>query len=170
MRQAFVSILLLVSASVAVAGDWQPNPELKHRFVAHPETSQPATESENAWVESLVANLKRGGANPQVVYRLSRSSATYEVNGEPSTWPIFISRDNPDLYVIVNDTGRPGARFIVNFKDNTVSAYGHGTSLYLPTSRRFAAIVLDRDWDIGGIPVSGGENNPLFEGRTATWY
>ena len=170
VRGAFAAILILVLASLAIAGDWQPNPELRHRLVAPLETPQPAFQGEDAWVDSLLAGLRRGGADPKFVYRLSRSSAMYEVNGEPSSWRVFVSRDNPDLFVIVNETGRPGARFIVDFKQSAVDAHGHGTSLFVPQSGRFAVIVLDRDWGIGGIPVTGGESNPLFRGRTATWY
>jgi len=170
VRASACFLLVLLYLAPAAAGDWQPDPAVRHRLVAEPELLRPATPSEDSWVDSLVENLRRGGASRNVIYRLSRSSATYDVNGQPSSLPVFVSRNNPNVYIIVDDAEGVFAKFIVNFEDSTVSAYGHGHSLFIPRSRAFAVIVLDRDWGIGGVPVRGDPGNPSFEERTANWY
>jgi len=170
MRLAIGAIIAAALAVPTMAGDWQPNPNVVHQFAAPPGAPSQPTPDENQWVEALVANLRRGGANPRFVYRFSRSSADYRVNGEASPLPIFVYRDNPDIFIVVAEDGRPYAKFVINFSDRVVGTYGHGTSLYVPPSKRFCVIVLDRDWGIGGIPVIDDDENPQFRDRTVTWH
>lgn len=162
---------MLVFWSVSVlAGEWQPNPGVRYELTAPPEQPSPATRSENAWVAALIDNLKEGGAKPDAVYRFSRSSATFKINGSPGDRTVFVSRDNPDLFLILDEDDPTYVQFIVNFQAEEVSFAAFGRSVFLPRSRSFCVVILDRESKLAGLPVTGGSENPSFVGRTAAWF
>ena len=163
---AFLGLLL---CTLAVAGDYQPDPTVKYTFVAQQERSEAPTATEERWVESLIANLRKSGANPSVVYRFSKSVATFAINGSREDDLVFVSRDDPDIYFVVKDQY---ARFIINFKTQDVSARNYGGSLFIPPSKSLCVLVLDRkDWPPGGIPItSAPENQPTFDGQSVSWH
>ena len=153
----------------AWAGDWQPNPKTRYELSAPEEQPSKATASEDIWVDTVVRNLRHSGANPSVVYRFAKSQAQLRVNGSLRQGAVFVLRDNPDLFLIIDSSGRY-ADFLVNFKQSTVQATGWGEAVYFPPSRSMCAAVFDRaDW-LGGIPVTGDSRNPTFGNRVATWY
>jgi hypothetical protein len=163
----------VVLCTVAVAGDYQPDAAVEYTFVAPEEGPAPSTVVEDRWVESLVANLRKGGASPNVVYRFSRSAATFAVNGSSPDDLVFVSRDDPNVYLVVEDLdGGLHARFIVNFATKDVSARNYGGSLFVPPSKSFCVLVLDlRHWPPGGIPITSAPGNqPRFDGRNVSWH
>lgn len=167
-----VGTVALVVTVLAWAGDWQPNAERKFELNAPVESVSQATPSEDMWVESLVGNLKRSGANPAVVFRFVRSRAELRLNGKPQQQNVFFLRERPDMYLITaqGEGGREYADILVDFRARTVQAPGWGEALFVSPSRNFCVAVFDsRNW-LGGIPVQGGSGNPTFNGRVATWY
>jgi hypothetical protein len=168
VRVAWIAIVALVLALPAGAGDWQPNPGVKNELIAPVEQPSAATSSENQWVETLIRNLKRGGANPAFVHRFSSSSAEYRVNGERREGVVFIYRDEPDVFLIASSDAS-FAEFVINFKGHSVDSVSFGT-IYIPPSRRFCVVVFDRDYSLRGIPVAGSADNPSFRDRVASWY
>jgi hypothetical protein len=57
---------------------------------------------------------------------------------------VFVSRDDPDVYFVVEDTY---ARFIINFRTREVGARNYGGSIFIPPSKSFAVLILDKkDW------------------------
>jgi hypothetical protein len=169
VTRSFISLPFLLLCVVAVAGDYQPDPAVQYTFVAQKESPASATAAEEHWVESLIENLRRGGANPSVVYRFSRSAATFAVNGSPQGDLVFVARDDPDIYLVVPDQY---ARFIINFRTEEVSARNYGGSLFVPLSKSFCVLVLDsKDWPPGGIPITSAPGNRArFEGRSVSWH
>jgi hypothetical protein len=159
----------LLLCTVAVAGDYQPDPAVKYTLVAQQEPPVAPTAAEERWVESLIANLREGGANPKAVYLFSRSAATFAINGSSEDDLVFVSRDDPDIYFVVEDRY---ARFIVNFKTQDVSARNYGDSLFIPPSKSFCVLVLDRKyWPPAGIPITSAPGNqPTFVGRSVSWH
>ena len=155
--------------NVALAGDYQPDPAIEYTFDAPQESPGGPTEEEKRWARSLTTNLRKGGGNPNVVFHFARSTATFSINGEPQVDFVFVSRDDPDVYFIVKDNY---ARFIINFKKKYVSARNYGNSLFIPPSKSFCVLVLDRKhWPPGGIPVSSAPGNQeIFEGRVVSWH
>lgn len=168
MIRSCIPLGLLVSTLV-IAGDYQPDPAVKYTFVASPEATTPATPAEDRWIESLMANLIKGGAHPNVVYRFARSTATFAINGSPQGNLVFVSRDDPDVYLVVEDTY---ARFIINFRTRDVGARNYGGSIFIPQSKSIAVLILDKkDWPPGGIPIdSAPGNKAAFEGRSVSWH
>jgi hypothetical protein len=81
--------------------------------------------------------------------------------------PVFVSRDDPDVYLVVEDNY---AWFTVNFRTQHVYAYGSG--LFLPPSRSFGVLIFDRkQWPPGGIPIESARGNQAtFEGRSVSWH
>jgi hypothetical protein len=161
----FVSLL----CTTALAGDWQPDQNVKYTFIATPEAHTSSTVAEDQWIEDLIANLKKGGANPKVVYRFSKSMATFAINGSLQPDTVCVSRDDPDVYLVVKSNY---ARFIVNFKTKEIGANNYGGSVFVPPSKSFCVLVLDRkDWPPGGIPItSAPSNQATFEGRSVSWH
>jgi hypothetical protein len=153
----------------AFAGDYQPDPAVEYTFAAAVETPASSTAAEDRWVETLIANLRKGGASPNVVFRFSKSAATFSINGSRPDDLVFVSRDDPDVYLVVEDLY---ARFIVNFETKDVSARNYGGSIFVPPSKSFCVIVLDsRHWPPGGIPITSAPgNHPRFEGRSVSWH
>jgi hypothetical protein len=167
MRGIAIAAALLVATS-ASAGDWQPNPNEKHYLLAPSESPAPATESEDRWVTSLLENLRRGRAKPDFVHRFARSSARYTINGEPQDGTVFVYRENPRVFLILN-RGHPWADFVVNFEEAFVDAPGWGT-IYVPPSRSFCVVVFDHASSLRGIPVTGAPGNPSFTGHEVSWH
>jgi hypothetical protein len=155
--------------AVAFAGDYEPDPAVEYTFVAPQESPAASSSAEERWVESLTANLRKGGANPSVVYRFSRSTATFSINGSPQNNLVFVARDDPDVYLVLEDLY---ARFIINFKTGDVGARNYGGSLFVPPSKSFCVLVLDRrDWPPGGIPITSAPGNQAkFQGRSVAWH
>jgi hypothetical protein len=112
-------------------------------------------------------NLRKGGANPDVVYHFARSTAVFAINGSSQKNLVFVSRDDPDVYLVVEDNY---AWFTVNFRTQHVYAYGSG--LFLPPSRSFGVLIFDRkQWPPGGIPIESARGNQAtFEGRSVSWH
>jgi hypothetical protein len=164
-------MVALVALSVA-AGDWQPDPT--HRFELQAPIEQPeqATSTEDRWVDHLVANLRKSGANPTVLFRFARSEARLTVNGTESDSPVFVLRDRPDMFLVTESdpSGRVSAHFLVDFKNSTIQRPGWGEALYVPPSRSFGVAVFDSANWLGGIPVNGGPGNPNFADRVASWF
>jgi hypothetical protein len=161
-------VLLLLFCSAATAGDWQPDPTVKYTFTALPESVAPSTPAEDRWVESLTTKLRKGGADPKAVYRFARSSATFDVNGTRENH-VYVSRDDPDIYFVVEENY---ARFIINFRDKSVGANNYGGSIFVPQSKSFCVLVLDKKgWPPGGIPIdSAPGNKATFEARSVSWH
>jgi hypothetical protein len=155
--------------SVAFAGDYQPDPAVEYTFVAQPENPASPTPAEERWVESLIANLRKGGASPNVVYRFSRSAATFAINGASQDNLVCVARDDPDVYLVVEVLH---ARFVVNFKTQDVGARNYGGSLFVPPSKSFCVVVLDRPtWPPSGIPITSAPGNQAsFDGRSVSWH
>lgn len=169
MRTSLRLSIALLFMLPAWAGDWRPNPGLRYELSAPVEQPSKATASEDIWVDTIVKNLRHSGANPAVVYRFAKSQAEVRVNGVLRQGAVFVLRDNPDVYLIIDSSGRY-ADFLVNFKQSTVQATGWGEAVYFPPSRSIGAAIFDRaDW-LGGIPVTGDSKNPTFNDRVATWY
>ena len=171
MKRMWSVLVFAIWGIPALAGDWQPNPEIRNDLAVLPEVPAPATQAESLWVDSLVNNLRQGGANPDYVYRFSRSTAVYRVNGEPVDNEVFVYRENPNIFLIIEDTDRPFAKFVVNFETEDISAYQFGRSTFIPVSRSFCVVILDYETSsFAGVPVRGGADNPTFEDKTASWY
>ena len=166
------SLLVVVMWSIPIlAGDWQPNPDVRNELTIPQDTPAASAGSEDLWVDSLVRNLREGGANPDYVYRFSRSVADYKINGKSADNEVYVNRQNANIFLIIEETDRPFAKFVVNFGTNEVSAYQFGNSVFIPPSRDFCVVVLDYETStFAGIPVRGGSDNPRFEGTTAYWY
>lgn len=169
MRTTLRIVTALLLVLPAWAGDWQPNPDLRYELNAPVEQPSKATATEDIWVESLVRGLRQSGANPAVVARFAKSQAQLRVNGELREGAVFVLRDNPDVYLVI-DRSRRYAEFLFNFKQSAVYATGWGDAVHFPPSRSICAAVFDRsDW-LGGIPVTGDSKNPAFSNRVATWH
>jgi hypothetical protein len=162
------ALALLLFASAAVAGDWQPDPNFRHELVFRDEVPAPATPAEERWLDSLVAGLKRGGANPSSIHRFARSSATYSLNGRARD-EVFVSRETPRIHLVVIRSEPNLSTFVVD-KDRKQVGVNVGGSLFLPPSRSFCVVVLDGDWPIAGIPVTGPPGDPSFSDHSVTWY
>jgi hypothetical protein len=158
----------LLTAMLANAGDYQPNPNMRYELTGTTGSLPEETPSEQKWVDSLVRNLKQSGARPDVVYKFAKSRAQLRVNGVPSATAVYVLRGRPELFLVMDPSGRyPG--FLVDFKRNTVETAAWGEQLHIPPSRGFCVAVFDRpDW-LGGIPVTGGPDNPKFGDRVASW-
>jgi hypothetical protein len=52
----------LLLSTLVIAGDYQPDPAVKYSLVASSEATTSATPAEDRWIESLKANLIKGGA------------------------------------------------------------------------------------------------------------
>jgi len=103
------------------------------------------------------------------VYRFARSEAQLRVNGVLREGAVFVLRDNPEVFLVI-DPSRRYAEFLVNFRQSTVVSTGWGDAVYFPPSRSIGAAIFDRaDW-LGGIPVTGDSKNPAFGDRVARWY
>jgi hypothetical protein len=164
-----LSPLFVLFSALVMAGDYQPDPAVKYSFVASSEATTSATPAEDRWIESLKANLIKAGSSPNVVYRFRRSTANLAINGLPQGDLVFVSRDDPDVYFVVEDNY---ARFIINFRSREVSASNYGGSIFIPPSKTFAVLILDkRHWPPGGIPIdSAPGNKATFEGRSVSWH
>ena len=164
-----LSPLLVLFSALVMAGDYQPDPGVKYTLVASSEATTSAKPAEDRWTESLKANLIKAGSSPNVVYHFTRSTAKFAINGSPQGDLVFVSRDDPDVYFVVEGNY---ARFIINFRTREVSARNYGGSIFIPPSKTFAVLIRDkRDWPPGGIPIdSAPGNKATFEGRSVSWH
>ena len=64
---------------------------------------------------SIIEGMMKNGETPNAARRFSRSSADYSINGEKTDREIFVSRDNPDVLLIVSKGEPHYAEFIVDF-------------------------------------------------------
>jgi|SRR5712672_2645606 len=161
--------LIFLLCTAATAGDWQPNPNIQYTLTIKHEANSSPTVGEDRWIESLLANLRKGGANPKVTYRFTKSTATFAINGSIQQDTVCVSRDDPDIYFIVNENY---ARFIINFKTGDVGANGYAGGIFVSPSKSFCVLVLDqKGWPPSGIPIaSAPDNHATFEGRSVSWH
>ena len=169
MRTPLSIVIALLFMLPAWAGDWRPNPGLRYELSVPVEQPSKATASEDIWVDSMIKALRHSDANPAVVYRFARSEAQLRVNGVLRDGAVFVLRDNPEVFLVI-DPSRRYAEFLVNFKLGTVVSTDWGDAVYFPPSRSICAAIFERaDWP-SGIPVAGDSKNPTFSDRVATWY
>ena len=164
-----VFTVLLLFLSPTFSGDWQANLEIRHRLTIPEEVPSPATASEDKWVSSLVRNLRKSGAEPNYVHRFARSKAKYYINNKIQDNLIFIYRKNKNKYLIINKTQPYYGKFIIDFKEKKIYASGV-SSVSVPPSRSFGAIVRKTKHGLYGIPVNQDIGNVDFAGKTVTWY
>ncbi len=167
--RSLTALVLALVAIPAFAGYWRPDPSQLRELRVSSESLSPAKESEDSWIEGLVTNLRRGGNRPDHVYRFAAVSAEYRINGKVQDVLTCAYRQNPQIFIILSDSSPPWAQFIVNFEQKSIYKPGWST-VYVPPSRSFCAVVLDHETNFRGIPVVGEAGNPSFDGRSVEWH
>ncbi len=170
MRSTWILLATLVLVLPAVAVGWTPDPDIEHKLSAPLESVGSPNPAEDRWVAFVVDGLEQGGETPNTAHRFSKSTADYSINGEKVAREIYVSRDNPDVVLILNG-GKPNeGEFVVDFGTKQVNAGAFRGGVFVSASKDSAVVILDRESIDPGSPVTGGGVNPRFGERTVTWH
>jgi hypothetical protein len=147
-----VSLLLLVTAGLAVAGDDASGPIPYKTDLGQSFTVYAMSESDNAWSASLVDRLKYTGT----VVHFVRTSLPLQVSGKTVKGAIYQAIEKPDYFYVVNGDAM--------LQLDTKWAYSPGVggfSMHAPQSRNFI-VCLNLS---GGVPFLS--SSPVRKGEVS---
>ena len=157
----------ILITSFARAGIWEPDHSKVYSFKLNPIVMYELQEQDTLWIKSLLTNLqKQGSVKGHFVF--VKTDLRLYLNDEPLPITVFVNMNDTKQFLAFE---KDGQRFLIDFGKRIVNMPCCGGLSFHPNKSGHYIIIVDPvSEEIGGIPISSGGKEPVFQKETVTWY